>query len=60
MAESGSGCSIRYALESDAEAIGLLIVRTLRFSNAEDYPPEVIERVAGNVDVASWPRVSVC
>lgn len=43
---------IRRAVESDAEAISQLIVQTLRLSNAADYPPEVIDRVAANFDVA--------
>ncbi|WP_070884642.1 GNAT family N-acetyltransferase [Pseudomonas argentinensis] len=43
---------IRRALDSDAEAISGLIVQTLRLSNAGDYSPEVIDRVAANFDVA--------
>ena len=43
---------IRRALDSDAEAISRLIVQTLRLSNAQDYSPEVIDRVAGNFDAA--------
>ncbi|SHM72878.1 GNAT family N-acetyltransferase [Phytopseudomonas punonensis] len=43
---------IRRALGSDAEAISRLIVQTLRLSNAQDYSPEVIERVAANFDAA--------
>ena len=43
---------IRRAAESDAEAISPLIVQTLRLSNATDYSPEVIDRVAANFDVA--------
>jgi len=43
---------IRRALDSDAEAISGLIVQTLRLSNARDYPPEVIDRVAANFDAA--------
>lgn len=50
MAEGGAGWSIRRALESDAEVISQLIVQTLQLSNAQDYPPEVIERVASNFD----------
>ena len=43
---------IRRALDSDAEAISQLIVQTLRLSNAQDYPPAVIDRVAANFDAA--------
>ncbi|XXF08382.1 GNAT family N-acetyltransferase [Pseudomonas sp. D2-3] len=43
---------MRRALDSDAEAISGLIVQTLRLSNAGDYSPEVIDRVAANFDVA--------
>ncbi|MCW2290351.1 GNAT superfamily N-acetyltransferase [Pseudomonas sp. BIGb0408] len=43
---------IRRALEGDAEALSRVIVETLRLSNAEDYPPEVIDRVVDNFDVA--------
>lgn len=43
---------IRRALDNDAEAISGLIVQALRFSNAQDYPPDVIDRVAGNFDAA--------
>lgn len=41
---------IRPAREADAEAISRVIVQTLRLSNAADYPPQVIERVAANFD----------
>lgn len=41
---------IRPAREADAEAISRVIVQTLRLSNAADYPPQVIERVATNFD----------
>jgi len=43
---------IRPAREADAEAISRVIVQTLRLSNAADYPPQVIERVAANFDAA--------
>ncbi|KAB0546284.1 GNAT family N-acetyltransferase [Pseudomonas argentinensis] len=43
---------IRRALDSDAEAISQLIVQTLRLSNAQDYPPAVIDRVVANFDAA--------
>lgn len=43
---------IRPAREVDAEAISRVIVQTLRLSNAADYPPQVIERVAANFDAA--------
>lgn len=43
---------IRRALDSEAEAISGLVVQTLRLSNARDYPPEVIDRVAANFDAA--------
>lgn len=43
---------IRRALDSEVGAISGLIVQTLRLSNARDYPPEVIDRVAANFDAA--------
>ncbi|MBD9399407.1 GNAT family N-acetyltransferase [Pseudomonas sp. PDM11] len=43
---------IRPARETDADAISRVIVQTLRLSNAADYPPQVIERVAANFDAA--------
>ena len=43
---------IRRALDSEVEAISGLVVQTLRLSNARDYPPEVIDRVAANFDAA--------
>ena len=39
---------IRPALPADAKALSALILRTIRTSNAEDYPPEEIERVCAN------------
>ena len=36
---------IRLAVPADAEALSALILRTIRESNAEDYPPDEIERV---------------
>ncbi|MDQ7983923.1 GNAT family N-acetyltransferase [Pseudomonas sp. G34] len=44
---------IRRALDSEAEAISGLVVQTLRLSNARDYPPAVIDRVAANFDAAA-------
>lgn len=43
---------IRRALDSEVGAISGLVVQTLRLSNARDYPPEVIDRVAANFDAA--------
>lgn len=43
---------IRRALDSDAETISGLVVQTLRLSNAQDYPPAVIDRVAASFDAA--------
>ncbi|MBV7563492.1 GNAT family N-acetyltransferase [Pseudomonas sp. sia0905] len=43
---------IRPAREADADAISDVIVQALRLSNAADYPPQVIERVAANFDAA--------
>nr|WP_168175652.1 GNAT family N-acetyltransferase [Pseudomonas sp. PA15(2017)] len=45
--------AIRQAREADADAISDVIVQALRLSNAADYPPQVIERVAANFDAAS-------
>jgi len=39
-------CMIRPALESDAGAISVVILRALRETNARDYTEEIIERVA--------------
>ena len=39
---------IRTALPDDAEALSALILRTIRTSNAADYPPEEIERICTN------------
>lgn len=44
--------AIRQAREADADAISDVIVQALRLSNAADYPPQVIERVAANFDAA--------
>ena len=44
---------IRRALDSEVGAISGLVVQTLRLSNARDYPPEVIDRVAANFDAAA-------
>ncbi|MBC3956188.1 GNAT family N-acetyltransferase [Pseudomonas triticifolii] len=38
-------CQIRPAVQADAEAISGVIVSALHASNAQDYPPSVIERV---------------
>lgn len=44
--------AIRQARKADADAISDVIVQALRLSNAADYPPQVIERVAANFDAA--------
>ena len=44
---------IRRALDSEVGAISGLVVQTLRLSNARDYPPAVIDRVAANFDTAA-------
>jgi len=49
--------AIRQAREADADAISDVIVQALRLSNAADYPPQVIERVAANFDAASVRRL---
>ena len=36
---------IRLAVPADAEGLSALILRTIRTSNAQDYPPDEIERV---------------
>ena len=38
-------CQIRLATALDAAAISLVTIRSLRESNARDYPPDVIARV---------------
>ena len=38
-------CTIRPALEDDADEISAVILRTLRETNAKDYAREIIERV---------------
>jgi GNAT superfamily N-acetyltransferase len=38
-------CTIRAALEDDADEISAVILRTLRETNAKDYAREIIERV---------------
>nr|WP_168172903.1 GNAT family N-acetyltransferase [Pseudomonas sp. PA27(2017)] len=49
--------AIRQAREADADAISDVIVQALRLSNAADYPPQVIERVAANFDAAGVRRL---
>ena len=39
---------IRPAVRDDAEAISRVIIRALRETNAQDYPPEIIASVAAN------------
>jgi GNAT superfamily N-acetyltransferase len=39
---------IRSAVPDDAKAISRVIIRALRESNAQDYPPEVIDSVSAN------------
>ena len=39
---------IRRAVPADAVALSALILRTIRTSNAEDYPPDEIERVCAS------------
>lgn len=39
-------CEIRQAAPDEAAAVSAVILDALRFSNAKDYPPEVIERVS--------------
>ena len=39
---------IRLAVPADAEALSALILRTIRESNAGDYPPDEIERVCAS------------
>ena len=39
---------IRPAVPADAEALSALILRTIRASNAGDYPPDEIERVCAS------------
>jgi GNAT superfamily N-acetyltransferase len=43
-----STLNIRAAGPSDAEAISFMIIRALRETNAQDYPPQVIVAVAEN------------
>jgi N-acetylglutamate synthase-like GNAT family acetyltransferase len=38
-------CTIRRALEEDADAISVVILRALRETNAKDYTGEIIDRV---------------
>lgn len=38
-------CMIRLATKDDAPAISRIVIATLRESNAQDYPPEVIAQV---------------
>jgi len=45
--------AIRPANSADADAISEVVVSTLRFTNAKDYSPEIIERVAGNFSPAN-------
>ncbi|KAF1067566.1 MAG: putative N-acetyltransferase YafP [Pseudomonas citronellolis] len=42
--------TLRRATADDAPAISAVILRSLRQSNARDYPPAVIERVERNFD----------
>jgi hypothetical protein len=44
----GSGIEIRAAAPADADAISRTIIRALRQTNAQDYPPQVIAAVAEN------------
>ncbi|MBB6482931.1 hypothetical protein [Rhizobium lusitanum] len=46
-------CDIRLAEEDDAEAISRVIVAARRQSNAGDYSPAVIDRVAENFSPAA-------
>lgn len=39
---------IRQALEMDAEAISAVIIASLRETNAKDYSPDIIDRIAEN------------
>lgn len=41
-------CTIRPALEDDADDISAVILRALRETNAKDYAKEIIERIGGN------------
>ncbi|RAX42128.1 GNAT family N-acetyltransferase [Rhizobium tropici] len=46
-------CEIRRASEADAEAISGVILAALRETNAKDYPPHIIDRVAENFNPAA-------
>lgn len=52
-----SDLHIRAACAGDADAISEVIVQALRHSNAADYPPSVIERVAGNFSAAAVAKL---
>lgn len=43
-------CSIRPALDDDAEAISAVILRALRETNAKDYTEEIIARIERSFD----------
>jgi putative acetyltransferase len=47
---------IRAACEVDAPAIGELCRRAIRETNAADYPPDVIERIAADFSAAEVAR----
>ena len=46
-------CEIRPAFIEDGEAASAMILQTLRKTNARDYSPEIIERVASNFSPAA-------
>ncbi len=50
-------CEIRLALEADAEAISGVILTALRESNAQDYSPDIIARVAESFSPAGVRRL---
>lgn len=50
-------CQIRLAREGDAEAISRVIVAALRQTNARDYSPDIIDRVAENFSPAAVLRL---
>ena len=50
-------CEIRLALEMDAEAISGVILTALHESNAQDYPPDIIARVAESFSPAGVRRL---
>ena len=45
--------TVRAAQLADAETISRVIIDSLRFTNAADYPPDIIMRVAENFSPAS-------